>query len=117
MNVHFTARKFKAHQATKDRAIESVKRLDRYYDGILRTDIILSFERSINSLKMAEINLHVHGAILTAKEKTEDFHKSIDLAVDKLERQLSKYKSKQRAKNKITMRRVKEKVTDIGDDE
>ncbi|MBI5022247.1 MAG: ribosome-associated translation inhibitor RaiA [Ignavibacteriales bacterium] len=108
MEVHFTARKFKAHDTLKDHALNSVKALEKYYDGIMRGDVILSYERTANSLKSAEINLHVHGSILSAEEKSEDFDKSIELAIGKLERQLSKYKTKVRKKNKKTLRRVKE---------
>lgn len=110
MHIHFTARRFKAHETVRDHAIDSVKRLDKFYDGIVRADVILSYERTMNSLKTAEINLHVHGTVLFAKEKSEDFHKSIDLAVDKLERQLDKYKMKLRKKDKKQLRRVKETI-------
>lgn len=108
MDVHFTARKFKAHMALKNHAMTSIKALEKYYDGIMRGDVILSYERTSNSLKSAEINLHVGGSILSAKEKSEDFDKSIELAINKLTRQLSKYKTKTRMKNKKTLRRVKE---------
>jgi putative sigma-54 modulation protein len=107
MDLHFTARKFKAHENIKSHALESVKKLDKYYDGIVRGDVILSFERTTNSLKTAEINLHVHGTILSAKEKSEDFLKSIDIAIDKLERQLQKYKTKIRSKDIKTLRNLK----------
>lgn len=110
MHIHFTARRFKAHETVRDHAIDSVKRLDKFYDGIVRADVILSYERTMNSLKTAEINLHVHGTVLFAKEKSEDFHKSIDLAVDKLERQLDKYKMKLRKKDKKQLRKVKETI-------
>ena len=46
--------------------------------------------------------------VLTAKEKSEDFVKSIDKAIEKIERQLSKYKTKIRLKNRRTLRKVKE---------
>jgi len=108
MEIHFTARKFRARDLIKEHAVSSVKKLDKFYDGIVRCDIILSFERSINSLKTAEINLHVYGTVLTATEKSEEYAKSIDLAVEKLERQLAKYKTRARLKNKKTLRRVKE---------
>ncbi len=108
MDIHFTARKFKARNDVKTHAIASVKKLDRFYDGIVRGSIVLSFERSSNSIKTAEVNLHVHGSVLTAKEHSEEFMKSIDLAIGKLERQLAKYKTKLRMKDKRALRRVKE---------
>jgi len=120
MEVHFTARKFRAHKAVKEHAASAVKRLDKYFDGIDRADIILSFERTSNSLKSAEINLHVRGTMLSAKEKSEEFAKSIDLATEKLERQLAKYKTKTRMKHKKTLRRIKEETVapaESGDDE
>jgi putative sigma-54 modulation protein len=110
MDIHFTARKFRARDPIKEHAVRSVKKLDKFYDGIVRSDIILSFERTKKSLKMAEVNLHVHGTVLSAREKTEDFYKSIDLAIDKLERQLAKYKTKVRMQNKKQLRRVKENL-------
>jgi putative sigma-54 modulation protein len=108
METHFTARKFRAHKDIKSQALAAVQRLDKYYDGIVRCDIILSFERTTNSVKTAEINLHVHGTTLAAQEKSEEFMKSVELAVAKLERQLAKYKTKVRMKKKATLRKVKE---------
>ncbi|HUN66215.1 MAG TPA: ribosome-associated translation inhibitor RaiA [Bacteroidota bacterium] len=116
MEIHFTARKFRAHADVRAHALDEVKKLDKYYDGIVRSDIILSYERSVASVKTAEINLHVYGTVLSAREQSDDFHKSIGLAVGKLERQLSKYKTKQRMKNKKTLRSVKEIRTDKGEE-
>lgn len=110
MEIHFTARKFKARSEVQKYASDAVKRLDKYYDGIVRADIILSFERSTQSVKTAEINLHVYGTTLSATETSEEFNKSIELVIVKLERQLAKYKTKLRMKNKKTLRKVKEDV-------
>jgi ribosomal subunit interface protein len=108
MQFHFTARKFKAHPTLRDQASDAVMRLPKIYDGIVRGDVILGYERSANSVKWAEVTIHVHGSVLTATEKSEDFAKSIELAIAKLERRLSKYKSKVRLKDKKTLRKVKE---------
>lgn len=109
MNVKFTARRFRAHPDIKEHALDVVKKLDRYYDGIVSADVILSFERVTKSVKTAEINLHVHGSVLSAKEKSEDFIKSIDATGEKLATQLTKYKTKLRAKDKAKVRAIHEK--------
>lgn len=109
MDIHFTARRFKAHQQFRDHALNALKRLDRFYDGIVRSDVILSFERKPNSIKAAEIIIHVNKSVLSAKEKSEDFIKSIDLAIEKVERQLEKYKAKVRRRDKSTLRKLKER--------
>lgn len=118
MELHFTARRFKAHKEVRDHALEAMKKLDKYYDGIVRGDIILSYERRENSIKTAEINVHVFGAILTAKEKSDDFLKSIDLAIEKILNQVGKYKAKNRQKDKKAIRRLKEATitSDDGDE-
>lgn len=110
MQVKFTARRFRAHPDIKEHAVESAKKLGRYYDGIVTADIILSYERASNSVKTAEINLHVYGAVLTAKEKSDDYYKSIDASVGKLEMQLTKYKTKMHQKDKSKVRAIHEKV-------
>ena len=94
MNVQFTARHFKAHDGLKDYAFSQVSTLKKYYDGIINGNIILRFERLRDSVKIAEINLSVFGTNLVAIEESDDFYKSIDNAVGKLERQLLKYKGK-----------------------
>jgi len=114
MQVQFTARKFKAHPSLRAHATGAMSRLPKIYDGIVSGDVVLGFEKSSNSIKWAEMTVKVHGTVLTAKEKSDDFVKSIDLAMDKLERRLSKYKSRTRLKNKKTLRRVKEDAVSEG---
>lgn len=94
MDIHFTARRFKAHKDVRDYAFESIQRLDRFYDGILRSDVILSFERTKNSVKTAEVNIHINGNTLSAKERSDDFILSLDRAIEKLIKQLDRVKTK-----------------------
>ena len=110
MNVKFTARRFRAHPDIKNHALESIAKLDRYYNGIVRADVILSYERATKSVKTAEVNIRVHGAVLTAKEKSEDFIKSIDATAEKLAMQLEKYKTKLRLKDKQKVRAIRQKA-------
>jgi len=105
MNVQVTARRFKAHESLKDYAIKEVKRLEKFSDEIHKADVILSYERAHNSVKTAEIVLHLDGNSLLAKESSDDFKKSIDLAVVKLERQLRKLKTKVIEKKRAVKRK------------
>lgn len=91
MRVNFTARHYKPSKRLKDYATNEVLRLEKYYDGIIDCDIILDYQKE---LQIAEIVVKVYGAKLAVTEKTDDIYKSIDFAVEKLERQLVKYKEK-----------------------
>ncbi len=110
MQIKFTARRFRARQDLKDHAADAVRKLDRYYDGIVTADVVLSYERVNNSVKTAEINLHVYGMVLTAKGSSNDYLKSFDSAVEKLSMRLAKYKDKLRLKDKLRVRQMNEKV-------
>jgi putative sigma-54 modulation protein len=110
MDIKLTARRFHAHPEIKEHATKQVEKLDRFFDGIVSADVILSFEGAGKNIKIAEINLHVHRTVLTAKEKSDGFRKSVDLATEKLSLQLEKYKSKLRSKDKNKVRALKAKA-------
>ncbi len=110
MHTKFTARRFRARLEIRAHAIDAIKKLDKFYDGIVNADIILSFEGAAKNIKIAEANLRVHGVVLSAKEKSDDFIKAIDAVVEKLGIQLTKYKSKLHARDKNKVRAILEKV-------
>ncbi len=110
MDIHFTARRFKAHPEIKQYAMDEVRKLGKIFDGIVRGEIILFYERGVHSLKTAEINLHVYGQTLTAHEKSDDYIKAIDGATEKLTTQLKKYKAKLRSRDKTRVRTIQSKV-------
>ena len=91
MRVNITARRFKLSNELKNDAENEVLRLKKYFDGIINAEVILSWEKMD---RLAEINLFVHRSVLTAHERSADMHKSIVCVVDKLERQLKRYKDK-----------------------
>ncbi len=94
MNIIITARKFKAHQSLKDYINDEVKSLEKYHYDILSADVILSYQNSKDSIKTAEIVLQVPGQTLNATESSDDFKKSVNIANEKLVRQLKKLKTK-----------------------
>jgi putative sigma-54 modulation protein len=94
MNVSITSRKFKARDILKDFISAEVKSLEKYNDRILSTDVILSYQNSRDSIKIAEIIVQVPGQTLTATEQADEYKKAVSVAVEKLSRQLTKLKSK-----------------------
>ena len=110
MDIQITARHFKAHETLREYAHESLKKLERYYTGIISAAMVLSYEKASHSVKVAELIVTVHGTVLKALVKSDDFVKSIDAAIQKTERQIQKYKSKQREKKKSVIRTKQSKV-------
>jgi putative sigma-54 modulation protein len=91
MRINFTARHYKSSPRLKEYAQNEVSRLEKFYDGIISCEIVLDYQKDI---QIAEINITVYGQKLTVVEKTDDIYKSIDSAVQKMERKLKRYKEK-----------------------
>jgi putative sigma-54 modulation protein len=93
MRITITARRFKMPENLKNFIQREMMRLEKFYDGIIDAEIILSWEKFY---RMAEINLRVFGATLTSQEREDNMRKAIKKAIAKMERQLLKYKNKLR---------------------
>ncbi len=93
MRINITARHFKLTEELKTFAEQEVYRLKKYYEPIIDCEIILGWQKQI---RIAEIKIAVYGTILSSHEQSEDMNKSIITAVDKLERQIQKYKHRLR---------------------
>ncbi|GMU97121.1 MULTISPECIES: ribosome-associated translation inhibitor RaiA [Ignavibacterium] len=100
MNIQITARKFKAHDTLKEFIKDELTSLKKFNDDIISADVKLSFQNNQNSIKIAEVLLSIPGQILTAKEQSDDFKKSVSGAVEKLRNQLSTIKSKRTSKTR-----------------
>lgn len=94
IKVNITSRHFKAHETILEYIQTQIESLTKYHEDILHADVILSYEKSVNSVKNCEISLKLRDKTLTAKESNDDFVKSVDKAVNKIESQLLKYKDK-----------------------
>lgn len=101
MNVSITTRGYKAPERLKNYLVDKLKRLNRFKDQIMDIDAIFSYEK-LDQVVEFKVNLRKKQFIV--KERSEDIFKSIDLAIDNVERQITKIKEKIREhdKKKIT---------------
>jgi putative sigma-54 modulation protein len=81
-------------------AEEKLGKLDRHLNESARLELELAVERnpSIAASQVAEATVWTKGPILRARESSEDMHASIDLLVEKLERQVKRYREKRHRK-------------------
>lgn len=98
MNINITSRKFKAKDTLKDFISDSLKSLEKLSDDIMEAEVVLHFTHAHDSIKSVEIQLKLPGKVLNVHEDSDDFQKSVHMAIDKLERQLRKVKTKRLAK-------------------
>jgi putative sigma-54 modulation protein len=91
MNIAITTRGYKAPDRLKSYIAEKLKRLDRFTERIINIEAILSYE---NLDQVVEFQLRLNNKKIIIKEKSDDVFKSVDLAVDSLERQVTRTKEK-----------------------
>ncbi len=78
-------------------------KLDRYMPDLtdVRVDLSETNARNVTERYAAQITIRdARGAILRAEERSEDIFSSIDAVVDKLYRQIRKYRGKQQRKSR-----------------
>jgi putative sigma-54 modulation protein len=75
---------------------KKVDKLDRYMPEIQEVRVELSVEktRSSQDRQVAQITVRSNGLILRAEERTDDMFSAIDAVVDKMHRQIVRYKGK-----------------------
>ncbi len=93
MQLDVTFRNLDSSDALKNYANEKVERVKKYVDRPMEAHVVLSTERHE---KRADIQIHVHQAnlVLRGKSVNNDMYAALDLAIDKIERQLRRYKGK-----------------------
>ncbi len=94
MQINITARRFTARDSLKEYIQAEVSSLERVADDIIDAEVILSFENSSNSVKIAEVIVKIPGSVITSTDSTDEFEKSVKGAVEKTEKQLLKIKGK-----------------------
>jgi len=87
-------------EALKDYAKNKTSKLLRYYDSVNQIDVIIEKDGGKTAVEI--IARAEHSKVFIAKESAEDIHKCVDVVVHKLERQLTKAKTKERNNKHIS---------------
>ncbi|MFB3065949.1 MAG: ribosome hibernation-promoting factor, HPF/YfiA family, partial [Planctomycetota bacterium] len=93
MKVDLHVRHGSVAQAIQDYAVEKATRLDRYFDRILRVDVILEAGELCSAEMIAVLP---RGAQLVGKAEGEDLQSVVDRAEGKLKRQIRRFHDKLR---------------------
>jgi len=90
MRIAFTFRNLDSSEDIKSYASEKVGKLQKYLRAPLDAEITLSSERHLHCI---DINLTADGEVYMGRDESEDIHASIDMAVDKIRKQVTRTKS------------------------
>lgn len=78
-------------EALKDYVSKRISKLDKYFDREHNATVTLVVEKDTHKV---EVTIPLDGIILRGEEATGDMYSSIDMVVEKLEKQIDKYKAK-----------------------
>ncbi|SET61440.1 ribosome hibernation promoting factor [Thalassotalea agarivorans] len=91
MQINLSGHHVEVTDSMRDYVDEKFEKLARHFEHINNVYVVLTVEK-LNQI--AEATLHLNGTEVHAKSDSEDMYKSIDTLVDKLDRQVLKYKGK-----------------------
>ena len=81
----------------RDYVEKKVAKLDRYLDIIDQAQVDLTHAKTARNAKdrqVAQLTIRGKGVVLRAEERTEDMFASVDLVLDKINRQIERYKGR-----------------------
>lgn len=92
MQIAVTFRHMEASDPLRAYAEEKLERVKKYIDEPIDAQVVLSVEKKIRH--RAEVALVAKGITIKGSEETNDMYAAVDAVVDKIERQLKRYKEK-----------------------
>lgn len=105
MNIKITGRNIDVTDAIKDYVEKRLERLEKFEGNNTDVNVVCSVERED---QIVEMQVNHDGDFIRIEEKNPDLYASIDLAIDKVERQMRKGKEKRNDRNK--QESLKEKI-------
>jgi len=101
MQIIISGQNIEVTEALRSYADKKIGKVVHYFAEAIdngKVEMVYHKTKSPEKSCEAKVIVHVHGAILTAKEENADMYAAIDLLFEKLEKQLKKYKDKVKAR-------------------
>ena len=96
MQLVLKGKNFVISDRIRDYVQKKMGKLDRYLPAIdeARVEITQEKTKSIKDRNIVQVTLRTNGTILRAEDRSEAIYASIDAVVDKIHRQIARYKGK-----------------------
>ncbi|MCL6611456.1 MAG: ribosome-associated translation inhibitor RaiA [Peptococcaceae bacterium] len=91
MKVQVRGRNMEVTGALKDYVEKRLGKLDKYLDNLGDVQVTLTVEKDSHRI---EVTIPINGMILRGEETTGDMYASTDMVVEKLEKQIERYKGR-----------------------
>jgi putative sigma-54 modulation protein len=98
MELTIKGRNVEVTDRLRDYVHKKIGKLDRYLPSISEAWVDLSVEgtRAAEHRQVCQVTVRSNGTILRAEERSDDMYNSIDTVLDKMYRQIARYKGKRK---------------------
>jgi putative sigma-54 modulation protein len=97
MRVQINARQFELTDQMHDYVIKKISKLERYLDILEEATADLTYAKTARSAadrQVAQLTIRGKGVLLRAEERSDDMQASVDAALEKIVRQIDRYKGR-----------------------
>jgi putative sigma-54 modulation protein len=97
VNVVINVRNLELNDRLNEYVTKKVEKLDKYLDVLEEAKVDLNYAktaRSASDRQVAQITVRGKGVVLRAEERTDDIFASVDAVLDKIYRQIERYKGR-----------------------
>lgn len=113
MNLTISGHHLELTPALREYVQSKLERIKRHFDHVIDIAVILTVDKIAEKDKRqkAEINLRLRGKDLHVESIAHDLYAAIDALIDKLDRQVLKYKSRIQDHQHSTIKRMPDTVS------
>ena len=91
MKISIYSKNLQLTDALREAAFKKLRRLDKFFQQDIEAKVVLSIEKKIHKV---EVTIPFNGRIVRVEEYSDDMYNAIDEAVEALEQQIRKHKTK-----------------------
>jgi putative sigma-54 modulation protein len=91
MNLHLTGHHVEITPSIRDYVVSKLSRIERHFDHVIDVNVFMTVEKLDQRI---EANVHLSGKDIRVQAHDEDMYAAIDGLIDKLDRQVIKYKER-----------------------
>jgi putative sigma-54 modulation protein len=103
MNLHLTGHHVEITPAIRDYVTAKLARINRHFDHVIDVNVIMTVEKLDQKI---EANVHLSGKEIHVQSNDSDMYAAIDRLIDKLDRQVLKYKERFAPRNAPGIKRM-----------
>lgn len=95
--IDISGRNMEVTDRLTDYVTKKVSKLDRYLNDIEEAHVDLAYAKSARSAsdrQVAQLTIRGKGFILRSEERADDIYAALDIALDKMQRRIERYKGK-----------------------